>query len=48
MKRRKSEEPDLYVINKKLTDKDRKEISAFIKAHKEKQKLKKSKHKKAA
>lgn len=48
MKRRESKEPDLYVCNKKLTDKDKKEISAFIKAYKEKQKLKKSKHKKAA
>ena len=48
MKRRQSTEPDLYVISKKLTDKESKEISDFIKEYKRKQALKKVKHKKAA
>lgn len=48
MKKRKSTEPDLYVVNKKLTKKERKEMSDFIEAHKLKQKLKKTKHRKAA
>ena len=48
MKKRQSTEPDLYVVNKKLTDKEAKEISAFIKEYKAKQSFKKSKHKKAA
>jgi hypothetical protein len=47
MKKRESIEPDLYVVNKKLTEKEKQEISAFIQADKLKQKLKK-KHKKAA
>ena len=41
-------EIDLYVSNKRLTDKEHKELSDFIKAYKEKQKRKKSKQKKAA
>ena len=48
MKRKQSTEPDLYVVNKKLTDKEAKEISAFIKEYKAKKSLKNSKHKKAA
>lgn len=47
MKKRESIEPDLYVVNKKLTDKEKQEISDFIEAHKLKQKQKR-KHKKAA
>jgi hypothetical protein len=47
MKKRESIEPDLYVVNKKLTEKERQELSAFIEAHNLKRKLKK-KHKKAA
>ncbi|MDQ3111399.1 MAG: hypothetical protein M3R17_16050 [Bacteroidota bacterium] len=41
-----SKEPDLYVINTKLTDKDKKEISDFINAYKERAKQKKAKQKK--
>ena len=48
MKRRESKEPDLYVINKKLSDNEKQEISAFIEAYKLKQKIKRAKHKKAA
>jgi hypothetical protein len=48
MKRRKSKEPDLFVVNKKLTEKERKEISDFIEEYKRKKALKKTKHRKAA
>ena len=48
MKKRQSTEPDLYVVNRKLTDKEAKEISDFIKEYKRKQALKKAKHSKAA
>ena len=48
MKRRYSTEPDLFVINKKLTDEESKEISTFIKVYKQTAALKKVKHKKAA
>ncbi len=41
-------EIDLYVSNKKLTKKEHKEFSDFIKAYKEKQKLTKDKRKKTA
>jgi hypothetical protein len=47
MKRRESKEPDLYVVNKKPTEKELKELSEFIKEYKRKQELKK-KHKRAA
>jgi hypothetical protein len=47
MKRIKSKEPDLYVVNKKPTEKELREFSEFIKAYKRKQELKK-KHRKAA
>ena len=47
MKRKQSTEPDLYVINKKLTEKEAMEISAFIKEHKRKQGLKKNQRKAA-
>lgn len=43
MKRKQSNEPDLYVVNKKLTDEEVKEISDFIKSYKEKKALKKNK-----
>ncbi len=45
---RESKEVDLYVDSRKLTAKERKEISDFIQAYKLKQKLKKSKPRKAA
>ena len=49
MKKRESKEPDLYVVNKKLTEKERKEISDFIEEYKRQQALgKKRKHRKAA
>ncbi len=49
MKKRESNEPDLFVVNKKLTDKERKEISDFIEEYKRNQVLiKKRKHRKAA
>ncbi len=48
MKRRQSSEPDLYVVHKKLTKQEAKEISEFIKEHKKKQALKNNKQKKAA
>ena len=41
-------EIDLYVSNKRLTEKEHKELSDFIKAYKEKQKINKTKSKKAA
>lgn len=47
MKRRQSTEPDLFVVNRKLTAQEAKEISEFIKEHKRKQAIKK-KHRKAA
>jgi hypothetical protein len=48
MKRKQSTEPDLYVINKKPTEKDLEEITAFIKDYKRKQALKKRNRKKTA
>ncbi len=48
MKRKQSIEPDLYVINKKPTEKEIKELSDFIKAYKLKQTLKKKKRKATA
>lgn len=45
MKKKLSTEPDLYVINKKPSEKERKEFSDFIKEHKRKQALKKQKQK---
>ena len=50
MKRRQSTEPDLFVISKKLTDKESKEISDFIRDYKAKKTdtLNKNKHRKAA
>lgn len=48
MKRRQSTEPDLYVVNKKLTAKEAKEISEIIKEYKRKEALKVSKHRKVA
>jgi hypothetical protein len=49
MKRKESKEPDLYVINKKPTEKELQEFSAFIKEYKRKQEVnKKRKHKTAA
>ena len=48
MKRRQLIEPDLYVVHKKLSDKEAKEISDFIKEYKKKEALKKAKHRKAA
>lgn len=47
MKRKQSTEPDLYVVNKKPTEKELEELSEFIKEYKRKQALKK-KHQKAA
>jgi hypothetical protein len=38
-------EIDLYVSNKRLTEKEYKELSDFIKAYKEKKKLKKGRKK---
>ena len=46
MKRKQSTEPDLFVVNRKLTESERKEISEFIEKVKQKQKAKK--HRKAA
>lgn len=48
MKKRESKEPDLYVINKKLTEKEKQEIIDFIEAYKLRQKLNSSKHRKVA
>lgn len=48
MKRKQSSEPDLYVINRKLTKKEKQEMRDFIENHKKKAALKKSKHRKAA
>ena len=50
MKRRQSTEPDLFVVSKKLTDKESKEISDFIKDYKAKKAkaLNKNKHRKVA
>lgn len=47
MKRKQSTELDLYVVNKKPTEKELKELFEFIKEYKHKQALKK-KHRKAA
>lgn len=50
MKRKQSSEPDLFVVSKKLTDKESKEISDFIRDYKSKKAdaLKKNKQRKAA
>ncbi len=50
MKRRQSTEPDLFVVSKKLNDKESKEISDFIKDYKAKKvkALNKNKHRKVA
>jgi mevalonate pyrophosphate decarboxylase len=48
MKRRESKEPDLYVVNKKPTEKELKELSVFIDNYKKQQSLKRKKHKRAA
>lgn len=48
MKRRYSTEPDLFVINQKLTEEDKKQFSFFIAEARKKASLKKVKHKKAA
>ena len=42
MKRIQSNEPDLYVVNKKITDKEAKEVSDFIKEYKAKNPRRKS------
>ncbi len=39
---------DFFVINKELTEKEKKEFSDFIENYKRKQALKKKKHRKAA
>lgn len=41
-------EIDLYVSNKKLTEKERKELGEFIEQVRQKQKAKKNRHRKAA
>jgi len=43
-----SREIDLYVSNKRMTEKDRKELGRFIEEVKRKKNTKKNKHKKAA
>ena len=48
MKRRQSTEPDLFVINKELTVKEKQEMRDFIEEHKKKTALKKNRHRKAA
>ncbi|MBX3163774.1 MAG: hypothetical protein KF900_04790 [Bacteroidetes bacterium] len=49
MKRTRKTEPDLFVVNQKLTAKEVKELSDFIKEHRKKQALlKPKKHRKAA
>lgn len=48
MKKKESKEPDLYVVNRKLTEKERRELSEFIEQVKRKKELKKKKHRKAA
>lgn len=48
MKRKQSTEPDLLVVHHKLSDKEAKEISDFIKEYKKKEALKKAKPRKAA
>ena len=48
MKKRNSTEPDLFVVNRKLSEKERKEIVDFIEAYKQKNSLKKKKLLKAA
>jgi hypothetical protein len=40
MKRKKSNEPDLYVINRKPTEKELEGLSTFIKEYKRKQQKK--------
>ena len=47
MKRRKSTEPDLYVINQKPTKQELKELRTFIEEHQRKQAAKKM-HRSAA
>ena len=46
MKRRESKEPDLYVVNKKPTQKELKALAEFIEQIKQQKKTKK--HRKAA
>lgn len=49
MKRARSKEPDLYVVNRKLTKKENQEVSDFIEEYKSKKAPKKKrKHSKAA
>ncbi len=48
MKRKQSTEPDLYVINKKPTEKELEEITAFIKEYKRKKAGKKKSSKATA
>ena len=50
MNEKQSVEPDLFVVSKKLIDKESKEISGFIRDYKTKKAdaLKKNKHRKAA
>ena len=48
MKRKQSIEPDLYVVNKKPTEKELQEFRDYIEEYKRQQNLKKKKHKKAA
>ncbi len=43
-----SRDIDLYVSNKKMTEKERKELAEFIEQVRKKNKLKKEKHRKAA
>ena len=45
MKRKQSTEPDLYVINKKPTEKELEAISSIIKEYKSKEALKKKNNK---
>ncbi len=47
MKRKQSTEPDMYVINKKPTEKELQEFAEFVKEYKRRQALKK-KNRKAA
>jgi hypothetical protein len=43
-----SRDIDLYVSTKKMTEKERKELAEFIEQVRQKNKLKKEKHRKAA
>ncbi|MCC7302605.1 MAG: hypothetical protein IT233_08185 [Bacteroidia bacterium] len=46
MKRKESKEPDVYVVNRKPTEKELKQLVTFVKEHKQKRKAKK--HRRAA